>query len=450
MHLYAQLTVKAGPDQGRTIDVPADGVGLGRSSGNDVTLADPLLSRHHCRLGFTSRGELLVSDLDSANGTLVNGEPVGEQILATGDRIVIGNTELVVTAVAAGLPTGEPAEGAAADGKPPGADGGAASPPVFVDLGFNDPESAEHHAPSMRPLLWAIGAAALLLLGVALIMRLPGRPPAPPVRPPAGQELLPMEITYEKVEASSNSIFRYAMTLDASMRLAVAIDDLAENRHVRKEAVVATNLVRELARELDASGFFHLADTYEGIPRADILNTWAITIVQGTRVKQCRVANRIEPDDFQTVRERLETFGKNELGIWAIQFSRDRLVALADEAFTRARNTFDERGIAYGNTAEAIRRFREAAFYLETVEPKPDFHGELVSLLAQAEEELDRRYEEQRFLADRAVNLKEWSSAARELRILREMIPDRNDPRHIQATRKLLDVENRIKTKGKP
>ena len=125
----------------------------------------------------------------------------------------------------------------------------------------------------------------------------------------------------------------------------------------------------------------------------------------------------------------VETFGKNELGIWAIQFSREKLVALASESFTRARNRFDERGIAYGNTAEAIRRFKEALFYLQTIDPKPDFHGELVSLLAQAEDELGRRYEEQRFLADRALNLKEWSAAARELRILRELIPDRSDPR---------------------
>jgi hypothetical protein len=234
------------------------------------------------------------------------------------------------------------------------------------------------------------------------------------------------------------------MSLSPDMLLAIRIDDLAENRHVRREARVATNLVRELARDINESGFFTLADSYEGIPRAGRLTSWDLTVVVGTRAKRCLVANRLEPAEFLAVRERIETFGKNELGIWAIQYSRDKLVNLAAEALTRARNLYDERRIAYGNLAESIRRFQEAEFYLETVDPKPDFYGEIVSGLSQSREELDKNYEEQRFLADRALNLKEWSTAARELRVLLQMVPDRGDPRHEEATHKLLDVENRL------
>ena len=445
MSRTAHLSILAGPDQGRELSVPPAGLRLGRSSENDLALADPLLSRHHCRLDFTAEGELQVTDLDSANGTLVNGTAVTRQTLKPGDQILIGDTLLAVKA---------PDGGASAAGSPPAetAAGAASSaPPVFVDLGFNGAgRQPAPHAPALRPLLWAVGAAALLLLGAALIMRMPEPPPRPAIQAVSEPRYLPLEIHYEKVEATSNSIFRYEMTLSPAMRLAIAIDDLSENRHVREDAVVATNLVMDLARELDQSGFFNLADDYEGIARPELHNTWELTLLIGNRVKRCRVMNRVEPAAFQAVRERLETFGKNELGIWAIQFSREKLIALAEAAFTRARNRFDERGIAYGNTAEAIQRFREALFYLQTIDPKPDFHGELVSLLAQAEEELDRRYEEQRFLADRALNLKEWAAAARELRILRELIPDRADPRSIEAERKLLDVENRLIPKGKP
>ena len=443
MNRSARLSILAGPDKGRDVNVPPAGIRLGRSSENDVALADPLLSRHHCRLDFTGAGELQVTDLDSANGTLVNGAAVACQKLKPGDQIHIGDTLLAVAAVEGPADAGgsAPAQTAA----------GAAAQPVFVDLGFGgDGSQAAPRAPTLRPLLWAVGAAALLLLGAALIMRMPERPTRPATLAVPEQRRLPLEIHYEKVEATSNSIFRYEMTLSPAMRLAIAIDDLSENRHVREEAVVATNLVLDLARELDDSGFFSLADEYEGVARPELHNTWELTLIIGDRVKRCRVMNRVEPAEFQAVRERIETFGKNELGIWAVQFSREKLVALASESFTRARNRFDERGIAYGNTAEAIRRFKEALFYLQTIDPKPDFHGELVSLLAQAEDELERRYEEQRFLADRALNLKEWSAAARELRILRELIPDRSDPRNIEAGRKLLDVENRLKPKGKP
>ena len=444
MSRTAHLSILAGPDQGRELSVPPAGLRLGRSSENDLALADPLLSRHHCRLDFTAEGELQVTDLDSANGTLVNGTAVSRQTLKPGDQILIGDTLLAVDAVDGGAPLPP----AAVPAPPPAAE---TAPPVFVDLGFNAAgRQASAHAPTLRPLLWAVGAAALLLLGAALIMRMPEPAPRASVQAVPAPRHLPLEIHYEKVEATSNSIFRYEMTLSPAMRLAIAIDDLSENRHVREDAVVATNLVMDLARELDQSGFFNLADDYEGIARPELHNTWELTLLIGNRVKRCRVMNRVEPAAFQAVRERLETFGKNELGIWAIQFSREKLIALAEAAFTRARNRFDERGIAYGNTAEAIQRFREALFYLQTIDPKPDFHGELVSLLAQAEEELDRRYEEQRFLADRALNLKEWAAAARELRILRELIPDRADPRSIEAERKLLDVENRLIPKGKP
>ena len=452
MRTTAQLTVQAGPDKGRVIDLVPGSIRIGRSRDNEVRLSDPILSRQHCRIDLTERGELSVTDLDSANETMVNGASVRSSPLKTGDAIVIGDTRLVVTVLAnaAGadapsLPTPAPKTTAHETAAPP-----PAAAPVFVDLGFDGPERPSTHTPTLRPLLWVIGAAALLLLGAALIMRMPARPTPPTIAALPDLDLLPLEIHYEKVEGTSNSIFRYEMTLSPAMRLSIAIDDLAENRNVREEAVVATNLVRELAREIDRSGFFSLNDAYEGIARDGLLNTYEITVLQGNRIKRCLVVNRVEPEVFLALRERLETFGKNELGIWAIQFSRDKLLTLANEAFTRARNSFDERGIAYGNTAMAIRRFKEAAFYLETIEPKPDFYGELVSLLAQAEEELTQRYEDQRFLADIALNMKEWGTAARELRVLREIVPDPADPRNSEAARKLLDVENRLKSKGKP
>ena len=469
MSTSSHLLIQAGPDKGRTFEVPPGGVlRLGRASGNDIALADPILSRHHCRLDHDTEGRLRVTDLDSANGTLVNGKAVSTMLLKTGDQILIGDTLIVVSpgAPAAQLPDSTkamPTPGTSPTPAPepptvaPPAEGAsttrndATAPSVIVDLGFEEPGRKAPHSVSLRPILWVIGAAALLLLGAALIMRMPPAASVPEVTPLEAPDLLPLVIHYEKVEGTSNSVFRYEMTLDASRLLAIAIDDLAENRHVRDETYVATNLVRELAREIDRSGFLALADSYDGIaPRPDLLNTWEITIIMGRSVKRCRVANRVEPSAFQAVRERLETFGMNELGIWAIQFSRERLVELAAGAFTRARNTFDERGIAHGNTSTAIKLFREATFYLETIDPKPEFYGELVSLAAQAEEELNQRYEEQRFRADRALNLREWGVAAGELRILREMIPDPEDPRHIEATRKLLDVENRLKTRGRP
>jgi hypothetical protein len=96
----------------------------------------------------------------------------------------------------------------------------------------------------------------------------------------------------------------------------------------------------------------------------------------------------------------------------------------------------------------AISAFREAMFYLETVNPKPEFYGALREDLELAERELDRRFRDQRFRADRALNLGEWQSAKRELSVLMEMVPDRGDERYREAKSKLVDVDKRMKKEG--
>jgi hypothetical protein len=170
-----------------------------------------------------------------------------------------------------------------------------------------------------------------------------------------------------------------------------------------------------------------------------------LTVVVDKKAHTCRVTNRTEPESFRALREKLETFSKNELGIWAIQFSTEKLTSLARNALMIAKKKFDEREVKYGNLSESIRSYQEGEFYLDTVNPKPDFYAEIIEGHETAESELDKRYKEQNFRADRALNLSDWPLASNELKILCELIPDRADERHKKATHKLIDVENRLK-----
>ena len=79
------------------------------------------------------------------------------------------------------------------------------------------------------------------------------------------------------------------------------------------------------------------------------------------------------------------------------------------------------------------------------MEPKPEFFAEIDESRRKATEELDQRYKEQNFRAERAIDMHEWQTAAQELRVLRELVPDRDDDRYKDATRKLIDVEPRLK-----
>ena len=87
----AYLTVHGGPEQGMTLLLGAKVAGLGRASDNDVIIQSPTVSRHHARVTETQYGFVL-RDLDSTNGTYVNGRkipPVG-YLLSSGDKIRLG------------------------------------------------------------------------------------------------------------------------------------------------------------------------------------------------------------------------------------------------------------------------------------------------------------------------------------------------------------------------
>ena len=66
---------------------------LGRSSGCDVVVDDPNVSRRHAEIRRVGEGYSLV-DLGSTNGTEVNGQRVGETSLMNGDVIGVGTTRL--------------------------------------------------------------------------------------------------------------------------------------------------------------------------------------------------------------------------------------------------------------------------------------------------------------------------------------------------------------------
>ncbi|MDA8314752.1 MAG: DUF3662 and FHA domain-containing protein [Actinomycetota bacterium] len=67
---------------------------LGRLPECDVVLNDPNVSRRHAEFRRTADG-VVVTDLGSTNGTRVNGAPVREQQLESGDEITVGSTTLV-------------------------------------------------------------------------------------------------------------------------------------------------------------------------------------------------------------------------------------------------------------------------------------------------------------------------------------------------------------------
>ncbi|MBI3268896.1 MAG: sigma 54-interacting transcriptional regulator [Planctomycetes bacterium] len=91
--------------------VTHDLTSIGRAPTNVIQILDIKSSREHCYVERTDKGYLLV-DLQSQNGTLVNGVRVNHHLLKSGDKIEIGTTQIIFEREE-GDPAEEPVDAAA-------------------------------------------------------------------------------------------------------------------------------------------------------------------------------------------------------------------------------------------------------------------------------------------------------------------------------------------------
>lgn len=96
----ARLVVLLGGEVGRMFPV-GDRATLGRKADLEVPLTGPGISRTHAVVERTKRNHFVIKDLDSKNGTQVNGEPLeGERVLHYGDKVFIGSETVLLFAQA--------------------------------------------------------------------------------------------------------------------------------------------------------------------------------------------------------------------------------------------------------------------------------------------------------------------------------------------------------------
>jgi two-component system cell cycle response regulator len=90
----AYLIVLAGSNVGEMYRLEGAETVIGRASNATIRLNDDGISRRHARL-LQLAGEVLIEDLKSANGTLVNGEAIVQRTLQDGDKIRLGSTTIL-------------------------------------------------------------------------------------------------------------------------------------------------------------------------------------------------------------------------------------------------------------------------------------------------------------------------------------------------------------------
>src|SRR5262245_30404040 len=92
----AEITLRVldGADRGRSFESIKTPVTIGREEGNSIQLNDDRVSRFHVKIQ-EDNSRVVLTDLESTNGTKVNGEDITLRILRFGDIITLGRSMLL-------------------------------------------------------------------------------------------------------------------------------------------------------------------------------------------------------------------------------------------------------------------------------------------------------------------------------------------------------------------
>lgn len=88
------LIVHRGPGKGSRFLLKQTAA-IGRSPESEIFLDDVTVSRKHALVSYSNSGNFSMKDLGSLNGTYVNGKPVVEIVLSSGDEIQIGKFHML-------------------------------------------------------------------------------------------------------------------------------------------------------------------------------------------------------------------------------------------------------------------------------------------------------------------------------------------------------------------
>lgn len=103
-----KLVVLSAGMNGRTHDLNVDKTTIGRVDDNTFQIADPSVSSHHCEV-LLRGSDVVIKDLNSTNGSFINGEKISESVLKPGQTLKLGQIELQLLTEGMPIPAAKPA-----------------------------------------------------------------------------------------------------------------------------------------------------------------------------------------------------------------------------------------------------------------------------------------------------------------------------------------------------
>lgn len=100
----AKLVVLSAGSNGRAHELNVEKTTIGRVDDNSFQIAEPSVSSHHCEV-LLRGSDVVIKDLNSTNGTFINGEKVAESVLKPGQTLRLGQIELQLWMEGMPMPT---------------------------------------------------------------------------------------------------------------------------------------------------------------------------------------------------------------------------------------------------------------------------------------------------------------------------------------------------------
>ncbi len=440
------ITITRGPDAGKTFDVPQTGGELGRLDSVAFAINDLSLSRKHCRFRIAA-DFLFVSDLDSANGTCVNGKEItSETILLPGCVISVGETELQISEKTSPLkqtisPSAPPTQNPIED---------AFSQTSDINLGLN--ETSQEDDPkkqTIRPLLYALGAIALIALGSAFFFARPApvaeQTQVTPIKHPDQDKI---DLSYSRIKVREHEIFDYRLSLTSDGKMAADIYTIADKgREHHKHCALSKADVTRFITELTKLPLNTLKPLYADHPQNLVnIDKQSLALAIGRNLYTSTRLNRAQAKAFKEICDFIEAFAADKLDIWSLSLSPVELLSRANKSYQLAIRYYEQRKAKPERLFEAINSYKLAIADAEALTPKPTFLTPARQELKIAEDELTEKYKALRFTATQSRNIKRYDEACQALKSILQMIPDRNDDRHIQSALELSRI-NAMNTK---
>jgi pSer/pThr/pTyr-binding forkhead associated (FHA) protein len=488
---HIQLYFLSGIYRTKTYDVPPTGVILGRSSSCDLSIQDAILSRQHCRI-YSEGDQVYLCDLNSANGTTLNGHDIDTTPQRLKDGDIVGLGESLFSVTIKGAQGSSPLEAPPAAPAPLQATANplqwsetsdpdlvAAAAPLtpqpmatpqpapakqedlsdVLDLGLNTPLVDDAAAPatqgSGKKFLRLLIVALLLLIttfgGLIFYEKFTQASVAKAkalanerVEPLQDARTAPFDVTYEHLLISPQSVFSYRLTFASATGLLI----------LRSESIGDGDRSFEEQKALSEQEIVRLREVfinhhYERIPEQYPEQTTTpctfdrkhLHIALGRNL-WARTSENYASNDYEKLCLALESCAGDLLNLKAAQYSIAELLDFARGHLDDAEAYWLRIAQGDDNLCKSYENYREAEAYLRTINPKPDFAKEIQRGIDKTSALMDERYNDYKLTVDQAYHGRDEALEARALSRIMRLLPAA-DERYRQAEMRLEILEGK-------